>query len=206
MARPLRVVDLGCGTGFVVRWLTAHALLDDDVELIGADLNPTLIEEARRLAAQENLSCQFVAANAFNLSQPATVFLSTGVLHHFRGDELIQLFELHNQPETCAFLHFDFHQSVLAPFGSWLFHIVRMRQPLARHDGVLSAVRAYTADHLLSAARAGAPDFISAVYGTSLWGLPIPRAFSSLVGLRPQYRGAFLENMGNKIASLGVIE
>jgi SAM-dependent methyltransferase len=204
--RPLRVVDIGCGSGFVVRWLTAHRALAGDVELVGADFNPALIAEARRLAAAENLSCRFVVGNAFRLEEAATVYLSTGVLHHFRGDELTNLFARHNNPQTCAFLHFDFHQSAMAPFGSWLFHVVRMRQPLARHDGVLSAVRAYTVNHLLSAARAGAPDFVSAVYGTHLWRLPIPRAFSSLVGMRPQYRDAFLANMGSKIASLGVVE
>lgn len=203
---PLRVVDLGCGTGFVVRWLTAHAQFEDDVELVGADLNPALIKEARRLAEKENLSCRFVVANAFKLTEPATVYLSTGVLHHFRGEELIQLFARHNHGNTCAFLHFDFNQSVLAPFGSWLFHVVRMREPLALHDGMLSAIRAYTPDELLSAARIGAPAFVSSVYGTSLWGLGIPRAFNSIVGLRPQYREAFIANMGNKIASLGVRE
>jgi SAM-dependent methyltransferase len=203
---PLRVVDIGCGTGFVVRWLTAHGLLADDVELIGADFNPALIAEAQRLAGAENLRCRFVVGNAFGLEEAATVYLSTGVLHHFRGDELTNLFARHNNPQTRAFLHFDFHQSVTSPFGSWLFHVVRMREPLAKHDGVLSAVRAYTPNHLLSVARAGAPDFVSAVYGTRLWRLPIPRAFSSLVGTRPQYRDAFVANMGSKIASLGVIE
>src|SRR5262252_8974382 len=33
--RPLRVVDIGCGTGFVVRWLAAHRALPADVELMG---------------------------------------------------------------------------------------------------------------------------------------------------------------------------
>jgi len=206
VARPRRVVDIGCGTGFVLRWLAAKRALPVDVELIGADYHPALVEEARRLAAAEKLSCQFVVANAFKLAQPATVYLSTGILHHFRGQELIALFQQHTREETQAFLHFDFHRSVLAPFGSWLFHIVRMRQPLARHDGVLSAVRAYGSDELLAAARTGAPEFKSAIYGTKLWGLPIPRAFHSLVGLRPQYYDAFMTNMGTRIGSLGMIE
>ena len=204
--RPRRVVDIGCGTGFVLRWLAAHRALPDDVELIGADYHPALVEEARRLATAERLSCQFVVANAFKLAQPATVYLSTGILHHFRGQELIALFQQHTREETQAFLHFDFHQSVLAPFGSWLFHIVRMRHPLARHDGVLSAVRAYASDELLTAARTGAPEFKSAIFGTKLWGLPIPRAFHSLVGVRPQYHEAFMTNIGARIGSLGMIE
>lgn len=206
VAGPRRVVDIGCGTGFVLRWLAAYRALPEDVELIGADYHPALVEEARRLASAEKLSCQFVVANAFKLAHPATVYLSTGILHHFRGQELIALFQQHNREETQAFLHFDFHQSVLAPFGSWLFHIVRMRHPLARHDGVLSAVRAYESDELLTAARTGAPEFKSAIFGTKLWGLPIPRAFHSLVGLRPQYYQAFKANIGTRIGSLGKIE
>ena len=203
--RRLTVVDIGCGSGFVLRWLAAHRAVPDDVDLIGADYNPALIAEARRLAAAENLACQFKVANAFRLDETAAIYISTGILHHFRGSSLTQLFAQHVRPGTRAFLHFDFHQSPLAPFGSWLFHAARMRQPLAKHDGVLSAIRAYTAHELLSAARTGAPTFTSAVYGTKLWQLPIPRAFHSLVGVLPEYHDAFIANLGSKALSLGVI-
>jgi len=203
--RPLRVVDIGCGTGFVVRWLAAHRALPADVELMGADYNPALVAEAEALAQAEKLSCEFKVANAFQLDEAASIYISTGILHHFRGPELVDLFAQHARPGTCAFLHFDFHQSWMAPFGSWLFHAARMREPLAKHDGVLSAIRAYTSEELLAAARAGAPQFISAVYGTRLWRLPIPRAFHSLVGIMPAFHDAFIANMGGKIAALGVI-
>jgi SAM-dependent methyltransferase len=206
LPRPLRVVDVGCGTGFVARWLSAHNALGSDVELIGADYHAALVSEAQRLASAEKLSCSFVVANAFRLAPPAAVYISTGILHHFRGSDLIDLFAQHSREETAAFVHFDFHPSALAPLGSWLFHVVRMREPLAKHDGVLSAVRAHSPEELLSAARAGAPDFVSAIYGTELWGLPIPRAFHCLVGILPEYREAFVSKLGSKIASLGVIE
>lgn len=206
-AGPLRVVDIGCGTGFVVRWLAAHEALGEEVELIGADFNVALVEEARRLAEAERLRCTFVVANAFRLKHPAAVYISTGILHHFRGPALTELLAQHERPETCAFVHFDFHPSPLAPLGSWLFHAVRMREPLARHDGVLSAVRAHESRGLLGTARGAAPGFVSAIYGTRLWGLPIPRVFHALVGVRPSYRPAFLRHMGRRrIASLGKIE
>ena len=40
---PYRVVDVGCGTGYVVRWLAAH-VPQPDVEFIGVDFNPTLVD------------------------------------------------------------------------------------------------------------------------------------------------------------------
>ena len=203
---PIRIVDIGCGTGFVVRWLAANGSLGDDVELMGVDFNVALVNEAQRLAAIESLRCKFAVANAFRLDEPATIFISTGILHHFRDQDLSYLLQQHCRPETCAFIHFDFHSSPMAPLGSWLFHAVRMREPLARHDGVLSAVRAHESRYLLDVTRSAAPEFISAIYGTRLWRLPIPRVFHSLVGIRPEYRDAFLNNMGKRIASLGKIE
>lgn len=203
---PIRIVDIGCGTGFVVRWLAASGSLGDDVQLMGVDFNVALLNEAQRLARIENLRCKFEVANAFRLDEPATVFISTGILHHFRDDGLSYLLQQHCRPETCAFVHFDFHSSPMAPLGSWLFHVVRMREPLAKHDGVLSAVRAHNSRYLLEVTRSAAPEFVSAIYGTRLWRMPIPRVFHSLVGIRPKYHKAFLRNMGTRIASLGKIE
>jgi len=203
---PIRIVDIGCGTGFVMRWLAASGSLGDDVELLGVDFNVALINEAKRLSAIENLRCKFAVANAFRLDEPATIFISTGILHHFRDQNLSYLLQQHCRPETCAFVHFDFHSSPMAPLGSWLFHAVRMREPLAKHDGVLSAVRAHKSRYLLDATRNAAPEFISAIYGTRLWRMPVPRVFHSLVGIRPIYRDAFIRNMGTRIASLGRIE
>jgi SAM-dependent methyltransferase len=203
---PIRIVDIGCGTGFVVRWLAANGSLGDNVELMGVDFNVALVNEAQRLAAIENLRCKFAVANAFQLDEPATIFISTGILHHFRDQDLSYLLQQHCRQETCAFIHFDFHSSPMAPLGSWLFHAVRMREPLAKHDGVLSAVRAHKSRYLLDVTRSAAPEFISAIYGTRLWRLPIPRFFHSLVGIRPEYREAFLSNMGKRVASLGKIE
>lgn len=200
--RRLRVVDLGCGTGYVVRWLAARGNLNQRAELIGADYNAALVAEARRLAEEEQLQCSFVVANAFRLAEPADVILSTGVVHHFRGGGLTELFRQHEASPARAFVHFDFQPSPIAPLGSWLFHRVRMRQPLARHDGVLSAVRAHTGDELLSAAREGAPAFRASVYSKRLWGTPVPRAFHALVGARGSLWDAFVKALGRRASRL----
>ena len=203
VVRPIRIVDVGCGTGFVLRWLAAHGDLGGDVELVGADYHPALIGEAMRLAKLEDLKVAFRVANAFRLDPPGSMYLSTGVIHHFRGEGLPGFFRSHDGPETKAFVHFDFLPSPMAPFGSWLFHAVRMRDPLAKHDGVVSAVRAYSGAELIRAAGDGAPGFVRTMYSTRLGFLPIPRAFHSLVGLRPEYREPFERALGARRSRLG---
>ncbi len=47
--RPQRVLELACGTGVVTRAL--DAALDPQVELVATDLNPPMLEVARRLGA-----------------------------------------------------------------------------------------------------------------------------------------------------------
>src|SRR5260370_5427252 len=150
---------------------------ENNIELIGIDLNSPLIKEAQRLASPESVPGRFLHGDAFSREHSGHIFLSTGVIHHFRGHALAQFLRQHDQLATQAFLHFDFQPWFLAPFGSWFFHYLRMRTAIARHDGVLSAVRAYDGHTLTKAARTSAPGFASGIYGATIWSTPIPRVF-----------------------------
>ena len=166
----LRIVDVGCGIGYTTRWLAARIpVAEQNIELIGIDLNLTLISEANRLASAERLPCRFIHGDAFSREHASHIFLSTGVVHHFRGEALPEFLKQHERPETLAFLHFDFQPWLLAPFGSLFFHRMRMRTAIARHDGVLSAARAYDAKTLVGAARTAAPGFASGIYGARIF-------------------------------------
>lgn len=203
--RPLRVVDIGCGLGFVVRWLAAYGALGDDVELLGCDFNPALIGLAQQLTKEEGLRCEFRLANAFTLERRAHVFLSTGVLHHFRGDDLSRFFGRQAAAGAQAMLHCDIKASWAAPLGAWLFHEARMREPLARHDGVLSAVRAHPGDVLLGAARSGGRPLRYGLYDGAWSPLPVLRTLNTLVGLDPSIEPAFLSALGPGRARLGEV-
>ena len=199
----LRVVDIGCGIGYTVRWLAARTpLAAQGVDLVGMDLNSALINEASRLARAEYLPCRFVHGDAFSPANSGHIYLSTGVLHHFRGNDLANFFRLHELPETQAFLYYDFQPSFLAAPGSWFFHVVRMRTSLARHDGVLSAVRVHSAETLVSTARAASPGFASAMYGRKIWRTPFPRVFHTLVGIRRPLIPEFRRALGHRVGRL----
>ena len=195
--RPIRALDIGCGSGYVVRWLAARANLGEDVELIGTDYNPALIAEARRLAAIEDLHCRFEVADAARMSHPAAIQFSTGILHHFRNESLEALLHGHEREGVQAFFHFDFQPSPLAPIGSWFFHLVRMHHPLTRHDGCLSAIRAHPAERLLEAAQSAAPGFKVSMFSTHVRPLPLPRVFHVLIGVRPTLTESLERNMGS---------
>lgn len=201
---PLRVVDVGCGIGYTIRWLAARtSLISQNVELTGVDLNSALINEAVRLSAVEHLPCRFLHGDAFSPDHSGQIFLSTGVIHHFRGEELLEFLRRHERPETHAFLHFDFQPWFLAPYGSWFFHFLRMRTRVARHDGVLSAARAHTAETLVQAARTSAPEFACGIYGAKIWNTPAPRVFQALMGVRRALLSPLKEHLGRLSSRLG---
>ncbi len=188
---PYRIVDVGCGTGYLVRALAAFGRLGRDVKLLGCDMNVALVRHARALADEEHLDCELFAANAFTLAEPAHVFLSTGVLHHVRGDELARFFE--GQRAAQAFIHFDTQPSWLSPIGSWIFHQARMREPLVRHDGVVSAARTHSRATLLRAA-ASTGFTCRSFDGASSWWEVLVRPLHAVIGVRaelfPTFEGA----------------
>ena len=197
--RP-RVVDIGCGLGFVLRSLAATGLLGMDVELIGVDGNRALVEEAARLAAEERLPCRFVCGDAFALDEEATVYLSNGVLHHFPADRLAGFFRAQDRPGTKGFLHYDIAATPLAPFGAWLFHRARMREPLGRHDGVNSARRAHGDDVLLSAARLDGMDTF--LFEPVRFANPLCAAMRPVLGIRPELTADFRRALGRRARGL----
>jgi SAM-dependent methyltransferase len=203
---PYRVVDVGCGLGYVVRWLAAHGGLGADVELLGCDYNATLIRRARALAEAENLRCRFEVENAFALAEPATVFVSTGVIHHFRGPELQSFIEAQRRGAARAFLHSDIKPSYLAPLGAWAFHQARMREPLARHDGILSALRAHDAETLSGAALLACPDWAIGILDGARSAVPVLRVMQTLIGVDSSLRASLepaLAGLGSRITWRG---
>lgn len=200
---PYRVVDVGCGLGYVTRWLAARGELGADVELYGCDYNRALVAAASEAARGENLRCEFKVANAFRLADPATIFTSSGFIHHFRGEHLGQMFGEQDTAGAQGMLHFDIKRTWVAPLGAWLFHESRMREAIARHDGTLSAMRAHPGSTLLSAARKGAPGLRFTLFDGHVGPLPILRTMQALVGVRPAWAEPLRAKLGAEANRLG---
>ncbi len=196
-ATPIRIVDLGTGLGYLPRWLAARGGLGEDVDLVGVDFNASLIDAAAATAAAEGLRCRFVVGDALQLQEPATIVTSVGVLHHFSPAALGKLFAAHEQAGIPLFMHYDIAPSWIAPFGAWLFHTARMRQPLARHDGVLSARRSHGDATLVAAATASTTRYRVGIFGRPNPILPINRVVRPVVGIKHDLVTPFTAALGS---------
>lgn len=170
----MRVLDVGCGIGYLIRWLAARGALGADVDLVGVDLNAGLVAHARRLAAAEALDADFVVGDALaaggTLDDPRpTVVVSTGVLHHLDAADLPAFFAAHGRARVAAFAHWDVDPGAWSSVGAWIFHQARMREPVSRHDGVLSARRAHRGHVLLAAAGAAGPSYRVSCVDAPAW-------------------------------------
>jgi SAM-dependent methyltransferase len=193
--RKLLVVDVGCGIGYVLRWLSKHQILKDDISLMGVDFNETLIQQAQKLAISETLDVQFKVANAFELDEPADIFLSSGVLHHFQKDMLPQFFSQQGECKPLAFAHFDPQYNWATPIGSFLFHFSRMRTSLARYDGWLSAARAHPCSTLDQAARTQIHHMTLFRYNPPIKYFPLIRTMTGIIGIHPPASSLFEKNL-----------
>jgi len=188
-AGPIRLVDVGCGLGHALRSIAFRGDLPARVELVGVDMNPLLTAEAERLALVEGLRCRFVTGDALATGVaiddgPRTIVMSTGFLHHLSPADLVGFFDAQARLRVAAFAHWDIAPCLWSTLGAWFFHRARMREPVSRHDGVLSAQRAHPAEVLLSAVHQGAPAYQCEVREGPHWH---PRAIDVLrpvVGVR----------------------
>ncbi|RDU24943.1 class I SAM-dependent methyltransferase [Anaerosacchariphilus polymeriproducens] len=67
--KKLRILDVGTGTGYF-----AILLAEQGYDLVGVDLTPAMIEEAKKLANEKQLDIQFLVMDAQNLEFPDESF------------------------------------------------------------------------------------------------------------------------------------
>jgi len=63
LRNKMKILDVGCGTGFYTRLLKRNF----DVKIIGVDINKDYLKEAKKLSKKENLDIKYLEQNAYNL-------------------------------------------------------------------------------------------------------------------------------------------
>ena len=144
MTKPVRIVDVGCGYGDMLRriydWAEEKHL---PVHLTGIDIHPEAIRAAREVTIPGTVT--YLAGNAFDFAPPGGIDLviSSLVTHHMENDEIVEFLDwmestarmgwfindLHRQPRPYQLFRFA------SRFTSW--------HPFVKHDGPVSILRSF---------------------------------------------------------------
>ena len=151
-AVPLRILDLGCGNGDLLRVVAKWGRKTGrQLELIGIDGNAFTINYAQKLSQgfpeisyrTEMIPSLFLEEGNYD------VVLCTLFLHHFATEDLENLLILlSNQAKTGIVIN-DLHRSRIAYF---LFNLITLFIPnrMVREDGLTSILRGFKKKDLLA--------------------------------------------------------
>lgn len=164
-ARPLRLLDVGCGHGDTLRAVARrYAARRIRADLIGADLNPVAVAAARAATGRyRGVSLRFVECDARALAAGAAggrfdAIICSLFTHHLEDDEVVALLRWMDGSAHAFFIN-DLYRSRLAAAGFRLIATATARHPHVRHDGPISFARAFRrADWQRLLARAGVRD------------------------------------------------
>ena len=145
-ARALRIVDVGCGYGDMLRrierWAARRGMA---VELTGVDINANGLRAARE-ATPAASRIRWVHGNACAVIAEADLVTTSGVTHHMTEAEIVALLQWMERTVRVGFFICDLHRrpvpyrifSVMMRFGGWHRFI--------RPDGLRSIRRSFVAE------------------------------------------------------------
>jgi len=152
LAKKLKIVDVGCGNGAMLRMLADYALKKGlSFELIGIDANRATIAHAESLSTPYP-NIRYQCSDIFNDGQIAVcdIMLFTLTLHHFTDQQIVSLFNKLKGLVRLGIVVNDLHRSALAyrlfTALSYLFKL----NDMSREDGLVSILRGFKRNDLLA--------------------------------------------------------
>jgi 2-polyprenyl-3-methyl-5-hydroxy-6-metoxy-1,4-benzoquinol methylase len=143
--RPVRIVDLGCGNGDMLRQLQKFGTRSGySFELLGIDANPASIAYAEELSAGlPNVGFRTVNIFSKEFEQlEYDIAIATLFMHHFSDGEITKLVTEIKQRSQMGVLINDLHRSEMAYALFWLISLF-FGNEVARNDGLVSIRKAF---------------------------------------------------------------
>jgi SAM-dependent methyltransferase len=142
---PIRILDVGCGYGDVLRRIERWAELRGvAVELTGIDLNPDAVAIAAEASGQQS-AIRWRRADVFGYApeEPPHVVVSSLFTHHLAETDIVRFLQwMERQALTGWFIH-DLSRN-RNPYYLFCLLAKGMRlHPFVRHDGPVSIRRSF---------------------------------------------------------------
>jgi SAM-dependent methyltransferase len=143
-ARPLHIVDVGCGYGDILRRIYDWSVdIGLPVMLTGVDLNPAAIRAAREITLPGSVT--FLAGNAYDFNPPGgiDIVISSLMTHHMENPQIVEFLAWMEATARLGWFVNDLHRQplpyylfrALAAFTNW--------HPFVKHDGPVSILRSF---------------------------------------------------------------
>jgi len=154
--QTVRITDIGCGNGDMLRALAGYAEKNDlNFILRGIDANQFTVNHARSLSsAFQNIS--YECADIFDEQcrfNNCDIVLCTLTLHHFTDEEIIALLQKVRQFASLGFVINDLQRSAVAYHLFQALCFVFRLNYMSREDGLVSILRGFRRADLLSYAK-----------------------------------------------------
>lgn len=145
VARPVRILDVGCGYGDglrrVERWAQARNLA---VELTGLDINPDAVAIAAE-ASPPASKIHWVAADIFRYlpERPVDFVVSSLFTHHLAEPDVIRFLQWMELHAGHGWFVNDLSRAAVPYHLLRIFAKVARLHPFVQHDGPVSIARAF---------------------------------------------------------------
>jgi 2-polyprenyl-3-methyl-5-hydroxy-6-metoxy-1,4-benzoquinol methylase len=142
----MRVADLATGSGDIPRLIVDHARkIGAKVEIDALDRQSATLEIAKKLsAAYPEISYRETNILDWRPAPAYDIVFSTLVLHHFSDADAVSVLQRCREASRDFVLVSDLRRGFLATVGVYLLTALIFREPMTRHDGRLSAERAFS--------------------------------------------------------------
>ncbi|MEQ8552686.1 MAG: methyltransferase domain-containing protein [Cyclobacteriaceae bacterium] len=143
------LVDLGCGGADILIQMAKNSS-GTDVQFVGIDANPHIVEYAQRnTSAWSNIevSCANILEEAFQ-KQSFDIIHCCLFLHHFTEKELIHLFVSFKKQARKAIIVNDLHRHFLAYHSIRLITRFFSKSFMVRNDAAVSVARGFKRSEL----------------------------------------------------------
>ena len=143
--RPLRIVDVGCGYGDMLRriegWAKRRGVA---VELIGVDLNPGAVRAASEATSAES-GIRFIAGDVYSCAEAAEadVVISSLLAHHLEEAEIVRFLRWMEGTARLGWFVNDLHRQAVPYYVFRAVAAVSGWHRFVRHDGPVSIRRSF---------------------------------------------------------------
>ena len=145
---PLRIVDVGCGGGDMLRQIAAWARKREvKVDLTGVDLNPFSTRAASEFSKAEK-NIHYVTGDAFSYTPESgmDVVLSSLFTHHLPTEEIVQFLAWMERVAHVGWFVNDLCREPLPYYGFGMLAKVAGWHRFVQHDGPVSFRRSFRED------------------------------------------------------------